>query len=151
MDIATFLTEVVDPSDPRSKSDAFRSAMKDEVKGLEHCGVWVKIPKARLPKDANMLGGRFVLTLKRAGTEHETHKARFVAQGFSDRDKDYIIQNITSLRQSSVRMIVSFAATRGYRIFSHDVTQAYTQSDECLTRELYLKPKQADAPLFSLN
>lgn len=117
MDIATFLTEVVDPSDPRSKSDAFRSAMKDEVKGLEHRGVWVKIPKARLPEDADVLGGRFVLTLKKAGTDHETHKARFVAQGFSDREKDYIIHNVTSLRQRSVRMIVSFAATRGYSHF----------------------------------
>ncbi|CDF36780.1 unnamed protein product [Chondrus crispus] len=51
----------------------------------------------------------------------------------------------------SVRMIASFSASKRFRIFSHDVTQAYTQIDECLLRELYLQPKPADAPLFSLN
>ena len=150
MEFATFLTEVIESSDPRSKSAAFLSAMKKEVRGLEDRGVWVRMSKKDLPENANVLGGRFVLTLKNAGSERETPKARFVAQGFSDREKDYIIHNVTSLRQSSVRMIASFAASKRFRIFSHDVTQAYTQSDECLSRELYLQPNQ-QVPFYSLS
>lgn len=61
---------------------------------------------------------------KKAGTKNETPKPRFVAQGFSDREKDFIIHNVDPLRQDSVRMIVSFAASHGYRIFSHDFIQA---------------------------
>ena len=104
-----------------------------------------------LPKNGTVLGVRFVLTLKKAGTKDKTPKARFVAQGFSDREKDFIIHNVTSLKQSSVRIIESFVASLGHHVFSHDVTQAYTQSDDCLSPELFLQPKPKDAALFSLS
>ena len=146
-----FMTQIIEPSDPRANSEVFTTAKKREVEGLERRGVWKKVFKNSLPPRPNMLGGRVVLTLKKAGTSSETPKARFVAQGFSDRNKDFIIHNVTSLRQSSVRIIVSFAASNGYRIFSHDVTQEYIQSDENLTRELYLQPKPTDSALFSLG
>lgn len=48
-------------------------------------------------------------------------------------------------------MIASSAASKGSRIFIHDITQAYTQSDEYLSRELCLQPKPTDAHLFSIN
>lgn len=34
-----------------------------------------------LPKDANILGGRYFLTIKEFGTGNETPKARYFAQG----------------------------------------------------------------------
>lgn len=98
-----------------------------------------------------MLGGRFVLALKNAGTENEKPKARFVAQGFADKEKDYLIHNVTSLRQSSVRVILSFGVNMGYRVYTHDVTQAYTQSEDPLSREIYLRPKQKDLEYFGIQ
>ena len=151
MDSVVHTTEIIAQSDPRCANDAFSIAKKKEIQGLEERGVWEKMSKALQPKNANVLGGRFVLTLKKAGTKDETLKARFVAQGFSDREKDIAIHNVTSLRQSSVRIIASFAASLGHGVFSHDVTQAYTQSDDCLSRELFLQPKPRDAALFSLS
>ena len=50
-----------------------------------------------------------------------------------------------------MRSIVSFAASQGYRVLSHEVTQAYTQSNDCLSRELFLQAKPRDAELFSLS
>lgn len=41
--------------------------------------------KEDLDKDANMLGGHFVLTIKKKGTESEVFKARFVVQGHLDK------------------------------------------------------------------
>ena len=60
-----------------------------------------------------------------------------------DREKRVMIRNLISLRQSSTRIIVSAAAVKGFRIFSHDLDQEYLQSDETLTRELLLLPKRA--------
>ena len=102
------------------------------------------VDRRELAKDANILGGRFVLTLKEYDTHNETPKALYVVQGHKDKDKEFLVHNTTNLHQRSIRIIVSFAAVRGYRIFSHDVRQAYLQSEEQLTREIYVAPKKKD-------
>lgn len=119
------------PSDPHGSSEYFSMAKKKEVEGLD--------------------AGRSVPKLKKAGTNYKTPKALFVAQGFSDREKDFIIHKVTSFRQRAVRIIVSFSSLHGYRIFSHDVTQAYTRSDDSLSRELFLQRKPTEVALFSLS
>ena len=40
-----------------------------------------------MPKNANILGGRFVLAIKDEGTKDEVWKARFVVQGYRDKLK----------------------------------------------------------------
>ena len=90
----------------------------------------------------NVLGGRFVLRLKNFGTANELPKARYVSPGHRDLVKQFMMYNITPLRQSATRIIVSVAAIRNFRLFSHDVTQAYLQSDETRTRQVFLVPKK---------
>lgn len=94
--------------------------------------------QARIVEGCERACGRFVLTLKEFGTHNETPKARYVAQGHMDKEKEFLVHNTTILRQRSIRIIVSFAAVKGYRIFSHDVQQAYLQSDEELTRKIFI-------------
>ena len=111
--------------------------------------------------EAEYFGGRFILALNNAGTDGELAiaialhngllKARYVAQGHRDMDKSYMVHNITNLRQSSTRIIVSVAAIKGFRIFSHDVTQAYFQSEEKLTPQVFLLPKKTDVEHFGLS
>ena len=151
VDLHNYITEVVDGTDPRSNTEAFRVAKEQEIDGLKKRGTWKIIKEEELEQNANVLGGRFVLALKNAGTDREQPKARFVAQGFADKEKDFLIHNISSLRQSSVRVILSFAANMEYRIFTHDVTQAYTQSDDPLSRKIYRKPKAKDRQYFGLE
>ena len=110
-----------------------------------------KIKVNQLPRNANVLGGRFVYTLKNAGLDNEQPKARYVAQGHKDREKPFIVHSIPTLRQSSTKILVSTAAVRGFRIFSHDVKQEYLQSKDKMTRILYLKPKEEDRKLFGIN
>lgn len=129
------LTEILGPDDPRAVSPQFIQAKHDEIKGLQRRETWRIIRKRDLPPQANILGGRFVLTLKNLGTNEETAKARYVAQGNRDKEKPHMVHNITTLRQSSTRLIISVAAVKGFRIFAHDVKQAYLQSEEKLQRK----------------
>ena len=58
---------------------------------------------------------------------------------------------MTSLRQSSTRLIISVAAVKGFQIFSHDVAQGYLQSHEELTRQLFLRPKKGNPRYFQID
>jgi hypothetical protein len=83
------LTECLHPSDPRGLSEKFVPAKKLETKVLIDKGTWRIVKKQDLPKDANILHGRFVLTIKNVGTESETYKARYVVQGHRDKERDF--------------------------------------------------------------
>ena len=144
------ITQVIDPGDDDGKSSKFRKAMEQEVDGLQKRETWRVIPKSSLPNKANVLSGRFVLTLKNFGSADELAKARYVAQGNRDREKSRMVHNITTLRQSSTRIIVSVSAIKGFRLFSHDVRQAYLQSEDKLTRKVFLLPKKMDLKYFGL-
>ena len=149
--IQTYLTEVLKPGDQREFSEAFEEAKQFEVNGLMERGTFETVDSNGLGKDANILGGRFVCTLKNKGTDREKPKARYVAQGHRDKEKPYIVHNITTLRQSSVKIVVSTSAVMNFRIFSHDVTQAYLQSDDELSREIYLRPRKEDLKFFGIQ
>ena len=87
----------------------------------------MKVKLLDFPKDANILGGRFVCTLKNKETDKEKAKARNVAHGHREKEKPFIVHNVTTLRQSSVKILVSTCAIRNFRSFSHDFTQAYAE------------------------
>ncbi|CDF36767.1 unnamed protein product [Chondrus crispus] len=58
--------------------------------------------------------------------------------------------DIATKSSNSTRIIVSVSAIKGFRLFSHDVRQAYLQSEEKLTRKVFLLPKRADLKYFGL-
>lgn len=101
-------------------------------------GEWLK---NEVPKDASVLGGHFVLTLKSFGVPDEKAKARYVAQGYDDDDKPYIVHDSSTLRSMSIRLILSIAVLLSFRLLSHDVTQAYLQSRNKLTLKVVIGPK----------
>jgi Reverse transcriptase (RNA-dependent DNA polymerase) len=136
------VTTSLTPGDPRYSSAAAAAARAAEIDGLIKRDTWEVVRKRDLPADANVLCGRFVMTIKNIGTPEEMYKARFVVQGHKDREKAFLTHNSATLRHSSVKLLVSIAAIMGFRIWTHDVTQAYTQAADCLVRDVYLDPKQ---------
>ena len=65
-----YTTKILSPGELAGDSDQFCRAKRLEVKGLNDRKPWAVVDKPELPTDANIIGGRFVLTIK----EYETHK-----------------------------------------------------------------------------
>ena len=146
-----YLTNDVPPGDPRIPTAAFQAAAKAEVDGLLIRGAMRPVARSSLPAGSNIIRGRFVFTLKGVGTPEEKPKARYVAQGHLDKAKPFMVHNLATLRQRSTRLLVSTSAVLRFRLFSHDINQAYLQSRDKLARTLYLDPRPEDRHLFDLT
>jgi Reverse transcriptase (RNA-dependent DNA polymerase) len=133
------ITEVLAQNDPIKLSEGFIEAKLSELEGLRKNGTWEVIWTHEMPSNSNVMYGRFVLTIKEKGTSNEVLKARFVAQGFNDKDKQTLVHCALLARKSSTRTMVSFSATHGWDIQSHDVTKAHVQG-EIIQREIYMVP-----------
>lgn len=147
----TYITVVVPPGDPRLSTTRFRAAAAKEADGLQERGTFKRVKESDVPKGANIVGGRMVYTVKNVGTADEAPKARYVAQGNRDQAKWFVVHNLATLRQRSTRILVSTAANLGLRLFADDITQAYLQSEDRYTRQVYLRPRPADRYLFDLK
>ena len=104
-----------------------------------------------MPPKAKVLGGRMVKVIKRFNTADASAKARFVAQGNTGKANAFVVHNLSALRQSSTKILVSTSAVLGFRVFSHDVNQAYLQSKDKLSREVFVRPRARDARYFGVH
>jgi hypothetical protein len=98
------------------------------------------VMREEIPAGANIIGSRFVMALKNTETVQPMWKARFVAQGHTDAERHTLLHDATSLRQTSIRLIVALAAMFGFKVWSGDVSQAYLQAVGRLARQVYLRP-----------
>ncbi|OSX79162.1 hypothetical protein BU14_0085s0013 [Porphyra umbilicalis] len=144
------LTANVRPGDAQISTARCQAAAREEVDGLLAGGAVRPVIRSAVPKGANVIRGRFVFTLKGVGTADEIPKARSVAQGNNDKAKAFVVHNLATLRQRSTRVLVSTSAVQRFRLFAHDVNQAYLQIQDLLARTLYLEPRKEDRNLFSI-
>jgi Reverse transcriptase (RNA-dependent DNA polymerase) len=119
-------SEVIGPSDPIAA--LFGAAKQKKIQGLIERGTWKVVVQDEMPENPNIMGGRFVLTIKDSGTSKEIHKARYVVQSFRDKKKTSLVHEAPTSKQQSAKLLIGLAAIFGYRIFSTDVTQAYLQA-----------------------
>ena len=135
-----YVSEEIHKGDEREH--LFSDSKRKELEGLTDKGTWEVVSKASVPSDANILGGRFVLTIKKYQTDNEIYKARFVIQVYRDRLKTSPVHNANTTRHHSPRLLTAPASTLDLEIYSTDVTQAYIQSKDTLDRHVYLIPPE---------
>lgn len=141
------LTEILQPNDNRAESPGFELAKAKEIVGLLDRGAFRIVLREEIDPQANVLGGRFVLTIKNKDTDNEIFKARFVVQGHLDKEKELLVHTSSTVSQQATRLLVSLATIMGFRLWSEDINLAYIQGAEQILRKVYVKGK----PEFQLK
>ena len=135
---------LIDDEEPKCFIEAMKSeekkkwmdAMKDEMKSLHdnHTFDLVKLPKGK-----RALDNRWIYRVKReSNTMSPRYKARLVVKGFSQR-KGVDFNEIFSpvVKMSSIRTMLSLAATLDFEVEQMDVKTAFLHGD--LEEEIYMK------------
>lgn len=93
-------------------------------------GAFKKVRREEVPDGATFLKSRFVDAIKHVETSHPKFKSRHVMQGHKDKEKPFIVHEISPLRQSSTKMIFPTSAVITLRVFSHNVYQEFLRGKE---------------------
>ena len=137
--------------DPKSVEEALSSgekekwakAMKIEMDSLHDNNVWDIV---ELPKERKAIGSKWVFKRKRdADGNVERHKARLVAQGFTQKSGiDYDETFCPVVRFESIRAIIALAAKHNLRLHQVDITTAFLNGE--LKEDIFMKqPKGFEA------
>lgn len=66
-------TKVLLKSDTRQNSDSAKGVVEDEIQGLLQRGSFDTIGERKVPSDADVLGGRFIIEISQTGSTSEQH------------------------------------------------------------------------------
>ena len=119
----------------------FEQSRQKELNGLFEHGVFEIVD--HIPPNSQVFKTRFVDEVKHAGTEKAFEKSRLVVQGYGDSGKDKILTQAPTIQRASQRILLSLAPSlyaQDMKLYLRDISQAYTQSQTQLTRDIYLKP-----------
>lgn len=141
------VTEVLQPTDPRSSSPAAQAAVEKELRGLIERGTFRVVLRQEMTKGKKPLTGKMVLAIKALGEPEEKYKGRFVVRGFGDPAKQNMLHNSPNLRPESIRLLLALASILGFRVWTIDITQAFLQAAAENLRDIYLEGGEHSAEL----
>ncbi|KAI9198969.1 hypothetical protein LWI28_025275 [Acer negundo] len=128
-------------SDPVSFEEAnqegkWRSAMDDEIRSIEKNKTW---ELTNLPKGRKAIGVKWVYKTKRnAKGEVQRYKARLVAKGYKQKEGvDYGEVFAPVARLETIRLLISLAAQKSWKIYQLDVKSAFL--NDFLEEEIYVE------------
>jgi hypothetical protein len=115
------------------------NAINKEVRGLFIRGAFFLVHVDAEPLHANIIGTRVITPLKHFGTIDDEERAHLIVQGCQGAEKNRIVSNAPSVSHASIRLLISFAAIKDYPIWTKGATQAFSQSKDTLSRDLYTR------------
>lgn len=118
------------------EAEDWKAAIAKEIKSLEEKNTWTL---TELPPGRKAIGSRFVLTKKLAAGLHKVqHKARLVAQGFSQIPNiDFFETFAPVTRMETVLLFLTIAANLGYEVKHVDFNSAYLNAS--LEEDIYMR------------
>ena len=117
-------------------ADNWLQAMKEELYSIQDNNTWelTELPHGRKP-----IGSKWVFKRKmNENGETVRYKARLVAQGFSQKfgvDYDEVFAPV--VRSTTLRLLLSVAGSRGYKVRQYDVKTAFLNG--ILNEEIYMR------------
>ena len=116
-------------------ADKWLDAMKDELKSMEHNGVWDLV---ELPEGCKRVGCKWVFKTKRDSHGNlERYKARLVAKGFTQKDGiDYKETFSPVSKKDSFRIIMALVAHYDLELHQMDVKTAFLNGN--LEEDVYM-------------
>ena len=121
---------------PTAEASLWKKAAQEEMDALHQNKTWTL---TELPPGKKAIGCKWVFKVKK-GSEGEVqrYKARLVAQGFSQKyGEDYDETFAPTVRYSSVRMLLSIAASKQMDVRHIDVSTAFLHGE--ITEQIYMK------------
>ena len=114
----------------------WKAAMQSEIDSLSKNEVWDLVP---LPEGRKVVGSKWVFKIKvGADGTVERHKARLVAQGFSQKPGlDYDETFCAVVRPESIRAVLALAKSKGLILHQMDITTAFLNGT--LDEEVFMK------------
>jgi Reverse transcriptase (RNA-dependent DNA polymerase) len=103
------------------------------------------IDQADLPRHPNIIGSHVIYKYKPDGTL----KARIVPHGHMDDDKAFLRTDAPTMSVEIMRLLVSIAAERGWRLGSLDIKAAYLQATG-FDRQIFVRPPKEEADSLHL-
>ena len=117
---------LTEPSGYKSamKHPSWRQAMQEEIDALHSQGTWTLVP---LPSHKNLVGCKWIFKLKKnVDGSVARHKARLVAQGFSQEPGlDYGETFSPVVKPTTVRIVLALAAQFGWVLSQLDIKNAF--------------------------
>ncbi|XP_072071634.1 uncharacterized protein [Arachis hypogaea] len=136
-----FTFALINNSDPKHYSEAvmhdcWRKAIEAELTALEQSKTWII---TSLPPGKNAVGCKWIFRTKfHPDGTIERHKARLVAQGFTQiPGVDYIDTFSPVVKMSTVRVLLTVAAAKNWHLHQLDVNTAFLHGD--LHEDVYMK------------
>ena len=115
--------------------------MNEEIQLLKSQNTW---EYTYPPKDVNIIDTHFIYKIKRLVNESiEKYKARLVVQEYAQKDKiDFYSNDLFALvtRITIVRLLLSWAAFKDYKIHQINVKSTYLYDELNNDEQIYIKP-----------
>ena len=110
------------------KSEKWRKAMDVEMEAIERNNTW---ELTELPEEAKKVGVKWVYKTKlNENGEVDKYKARLVVKGYAQEyGVDYTEVFAPVARMETVRLVVAFAAQRGWVVYQLDVKSAFLHGE----------------------
>lgn len=116
-------------------ADKWRKAMKDEMASFKENNTFSLV---QLPEGRQTVGGRWVYALKEDEKGNETHKARYVAKGYSQVEGlDYSETFSPTANLTSLRVLMQLATQHDFTLHQMDVKAAYLHAP--IDHEIYME------------